>query len=433
MGAYSTSWKSILIGRVRDILETRSLNPENPIRAWHLERILPHHFDILQLNESQEQSQVIANLAKLYQLALGYPISYHCHAEVSSGENTETLSAQLENRFSRRAGTMEDYYKYLNVKRLETDKITPAEHWLRYEHGNIFSVADLQKCHAEMKEIVMPFLQGNGEHEEEKVKQSQLEKVTFENIMVSITDLYREHLESNLRETPTKHVWHPDVRTFKAEGLDSHTLIYFDPFHRQGKTDRPLTMILDEERAAVLLNFKAPAWSEDEWHPVSIDEIRDCFHEWGHAMDMGKSKFSLSEVFPKLMEWHAYDFMDLRPSKVQKSRELLELVFRSDLELTIFHDYNTEEKALLDLVNDKVKEYGLRDLSVPSTEILCDVMADHAFHPMASYRYLVAEILAADLFANKKSPWAMLRGTERVTLSCDALRNYFQNSLDLES
>ena len=268
--------------------------------------------------------------------------------------------------------------------------------------------------------------------------------------------------------------WHTDVRTLHiSSGKDSEgtsepvkeSLVYLDLFERDGKARLSATVPLSPGTTVVSMNLKPPIWDTD---PVlmSFEDLLDFFHEMGHVLqqfaasdtgDMGiQPSFPLdwAEVLPKFMEQWLWDPTFLKSLLVAsgdllddeavavlynqarraKADDLARQTFYSATEWEIFSDYNIQAKeteTIMALAQRLARQHIPHDVPHPTDLGALHHIADANIRDMeqvALYRYIWAEVVAANVFEETKASYEADK-----SLPTDALVRHLCVPTSLES
>ncbi|KDD76574.1 M3 peptidase [Helicosporidium sp. ATCC 50920] len=255
--------------------------------------------------------------------------------------------------------------------------------------------------------------------------------------------LWGMHVVESIDDKPP--VWHPDVRYFRLfNGTELLGSFYLDPFARPDKFSVPYTYSLVKRSEAhgplpgkvrtpiaVLSTFiKAPVSGEPAL--LTISDVRDIFHEFGHVVQIltnqinevlmaGTTALPLDflEVFAQFYEmWatenhtlsmmaqnyrtHAELAEDRRKELVQSMRrmrplEALEQLYKSRMDLSLHSDYSANATHTILTHRQKIAR---STLVLPYSTNNCDICSlVHCFayeYAAGYYSYLWSEVHASD-------------------------------------
>mmetsp|Transcript_17578 Transcript_17578/g.26684 ORF Transcript_17578/g.26684 Transcript_17578/m.26684 type:complete len:688 (+) Transcript_17578:224-2287(+) len=234
--------------------------------------------------------------------------------------------------------------------------------------------------------------------------------------------------------------WNQDVRLFHITAGDVEERwigsFYIDAYKRSTKTRSTLMAPLTPRIVYMNINAKAPVW-DDSPSPVCLEDVVAIFHEFGHVLQFilardnswyrpDSSSIDISEVMPQFMEHWVFEESMLQTlahisgsatpipdevvTAIQKQRrnekieESLRRVFLGKLELDMFSRKDNEE-SLVALQRRLVEDYVPHE-PIPKSDLSPMVQLMEANgrlqRPVAQYRYLMSELISADLFLTCK-------------------------------
>lgn len=234
--------------------------------------------------------------------------------------------------------------------------------------------------------------------------------------------------------------WNQDVRLFHITAGDGEERwigsFYIDAYKRSTKTRNTLMAPLKPGIVYMNINAKAPVW-DDSPSPVCLEDVVAIFHEFGHVLQFilardnswyrpDSSSIDISEVMPQFMEHWVFEESMLQtlahisgsatpiPDEVvtaiqkqrrhEKIKESLRRVFLGKLELEMFSRKDNEE-SLVALQRRLVEHYVPHE-PIPKSDLSPMVQLMEANgrlqRPIAQYRYLMSELISADLFLTCK-------------------------------
>ena len=235
------------------------------------------------------------------------------------------------------------------------------------------------------------------------------------------------------------HGWYPDVRLFhlsdESTGRELGSF-YLDPFRRPAKSWEILVLPLTPDKVVMNCSIFPPTWTTDPV-PIQIKDAQNLFHEFGHVLELlgaiekdslrgpTNKSYEASEVMSQFMEQWLFEesvletlaFMSGAPEKISKETmvalkeqyinnrriELTEQLFIDNLELEYFLNDRGSE-SLVAMQHRIASNYLNYDL--PAKSDIRPLMQVFKFNTggehhgeVGHYRYLLGEIIAADLFS----------------------------------
>jgi Zn-dependent oligopeptidase len=232
--------------------------------------------------------------------------------------------------------------------------------------------------------------------------------------------------------------WYPDVRLFHLTDEDTGKDLgsfYLDPFRRPAKSWEIHVLPLTPTKVVMNCAMIPPTWSTEP-APIQMSDARSLFHEFGHVLELlgathkdslrgpTNKSYEASEVMSQFMEQWLFEesvletlaFMsgaaepipketmqDLKQQYVNNRRmELTEQLFMDNLELEYFLNDRGSE-SLVSMQHRIAAKYlghsipAKSDMRPLMKVFKCNTGGEH-HGEVGHYRYLLGEIIAADLF-----------------------------------
>jgi Zn-dependent oligopeptidase len=232
--------------------------------------------------------------------------------------------------------------------------------------------------------------------------------------------------------------WYPDVRLFHLSDEDTGKELgsfYLDPFRRPAKSWEIHVLPLTPTKVVMNCAMTPPTWSTEP-APIQMSDARSLFHEFGHVLELlgathkdslrgpTNKSYEASEVMSQFMEQWLFEesvletlaFMsgaaepipketmqDLKQQYVNNRRmELTEQLFIDHLELEYFLNARGSE-SLVSMQHRIATKYlghsipAKSDMRPLMKVFKCNTGGEH-HGEVGHYRYLLGEIIAADLF-----------------------------------
>jgi Zn-dependent oligopeptidase len=240
-----------------------------------------------------------------------------------------------------------------------------------------------------------------------------------------------------VKEDDKPKAWHQDVRLFHVSDADGESLgsFYLDAFKRPIKARTNFMGAMTLDTLYINTNVKPPVW-DDMATQVELKDVVALFHEFGHVLQFllatngrragieeNDATLDVSEIVPHFMEhwvfeesilqtlahWSGTTIPDEVIQQVQKQRrhskidESLRRVFLGRLELELFTPTRQDDESLVAMQRRLAEQYVSHDL-LPKSDLspMVQLVGANGTKPVAQYRYLVSELISADIFATFK-------------------------------
>lgn len=329
---------------------------------------------------------------------------------------------------------LQNIYSYIAIKQKQAELLGFDNHVDRAFHRRMLprdGVEALLEEVSERAQNAMNFSVASSKQEDDLTLS---DYITLDGTLQGLFALSRAMFGIIIAEDNKPKGWHMDVRLFHVTNEKDEKLgsFYLDPYERIEKKRGAFMGPLGSGIVYLCANIKPPLWD----HLPKKIEFRDVisiFHEFGHVLqylmadaDKGKRLGStyaskeIVEIVPQFMEhWVLIDSVlqtlahlssgtkipvelirkvqdDHRRTKLD---ETLGSAFFGHLELAMFSNQNEGESlvAMQRRLADRFVPHHMRqdsDLSPLTT--LIEYNADG--HSVAAYRYLMADVISADIF-----------------------------------
>jgi len=310
----------------------------------------------------------------------------------------------------------------------------------RHLQGRHFSFEEIDAAHQQVSARANAKILDTSVSERRELEESVdlREFLTLDGTLGGLFALTRALFGIKITEDKDVDAWHREVRLFRVVEEDSNEPVgsfFLDPYFRPRKTRQTLMGPIFEEpkQAFIMTTIRSPVWNHLPTE-MRYDDALDIFHEFGHVLQFllandrvlrvaGDKSVDVSEVLPQFMEhWlleesilqtlaHFSQSVDGIPSEVvdkvrrqrllQKTSEMSRRAFLGDLELQFYLRSDDAEESLVALQHRIANQHIPHDLPAKHdlTPLLSIAESNARGKHIAQYRYLLSEMISADLFS----------------------------------
>ena len=350
-----------------------------------------------------------------------------------------TISVQERGEQSSTRAKLEDLYNYLGLK-TEEAKLMGYPNQVEWQmRDRKVSLEEIRELHNQVSKALYAKIE-----ESEKRISNNVDMSSYLSLDGTLSGLFavtRALFGIIVEEVEKEKVngWYPDVRLFHLSDEGTGRKLgsfYLDPFRRPAKSWEIHVLPLTPDKVVMNCSISPPTWATDPV-PIQIKDAQNLFHEFGHVLELlgaiekdslrgpTNKSYEASEVMSQFMEQWLFEesvletlaFMSGAPEKIPKETmealkeqyinnrrmELTKQLFMDNLELEYF--LNDRGSESLVAMQHRIASVYL-NYELPAKSDIRPLMQVFKFNTggehhgeVGHYRYLLGEIIAADLFS----------------------------------